>query len=167
MKLKKLKIKNFRNFDNCEIELSNKNLIFGMNDVGKSNLIYALCLLFDRRTRNSQIFDTDFHACTTFKPIEISCYLDISEENEFNDIIIAKAENASVDDNQYFIIKLSIELEDNKFISNLYWGSENENLLAILMRGLNRTVLDDIFYCVFIPSQNDMTSKFKEFKKNC
>ncbi|WP_432481297.1 ATP-dependent nuclease [Moraxella sp. ZY200743] len=165
MKLKKLKIKNFRNFDNCEIELSNKNLIFGMNDVGKSNLIYALRLLFDRRTRNSQIFDTDFHACTTFKPIEISCYLDISEENEFNDIIIAKAENASVDDNQYFIIKLSIELEDNKFISNLYWGSENENLLAIPMCGLNRTVLDDIFYCVFIPSQNDMTSKFKEFKK--
>lgn len=32
------------------------------------------------------------------------------------------------------------------------------------MRGLNRTVLDDIFYCVFIPLQNDMTSKFKEFK---
>lgn len=61
MKLKKLRIINFRNFDNCEIELSNKNLIFGMNDVGKSNLIHALRLLFDNRVRNYSIYDTDFH----------------------------------------------------------------------------------------------------------
>lgn len=56
----------------------------------------------------------------------VPVYLDISEESEFKDIIIARAKNASVDDDQYFIIKLSIELEDNKYISNLHWGSENE-----------------------------------------
>lgn len=69
MKLTKLKIVNFRNFDECEIQLANKNLIFGMNDVGKSNLMYALRLLFDNKVRNYQIFNTDFHQMNTAKNI--------------------------------------------------------------------------------------------------
>lgn len=166
MKFRKLKIVNFRNFDDCEIELSNKNLIFGMNDVGKSNLIYALRLLFDGKVRNSPIYDTDFHTCDTSKSIEISCYLDISsEENDFNNIIIAKADNAITDNKVLFVIKFTIEFSNNQFISNLFWGSENEELIEIPMRGLNRTMLDDIFYCIFIPSQNEILSKFKDFKK--
>ena len=165
MKLRKLKIVNFRNFDDCEIELSNKNLIFGMNDVGKSNLIYALRLLFDSKARNNQIYDTDFHACNKSNPIEIPCYLDISEEDDFNKIIRAKADNAITDDEVLCVIKLKIEFSNNQFISTLSWGSENEELIEIPMRGLNRTILDDVFYCVFIPSQNDILSKFKDFKK--
>ncbi|UQX77384.1 AAA family ATPase [Mannheimia haemolytica] len=165
MKFRKLKIVNFRNFDNCEIELSNKNLIFGMNDVGKSNLIYALRLLFDSKTRNNQIYDTDFHTCNKSNPIEISCYLDVSEENDFNDIIIAKSDNAIIDNTELFVIKLTVEFSGNQFTSNLSWGSENEELIEIPMCGLSRTMLDEIFYCVFIPSQNDISSKFKDFKK--
>lgn len=165
MKFRKLKIANFKNFDDCEIELSNKNLIFGMNDVGKSNLIYALRLLFDSKARSNQIYDTDFHICNKSNPIEISCYLDISEDNNFNNIIIAKADNAITDNEVLFIIKFTIEYSNNQFISKLSWGSENEELIDIPMRGFNRTILDDIFYCVFIPSQNDILSKFKDFKK--
>ena len=144
MKFRKLKIVNFRNFDDCEIELSNKNLIFGMNDVGKSNLIYALRLLFDSKVRNNQIYDTDFHACDTSKSIEISCYLDISsEDNDFNNIIIAKSDNAITDNEALFVIKFTIEFLNNKFISNLFWGSENEELIEIPMYGLNRTSAHD------------------------
>ena len=73
MKFKKLIIKNFRNFDECEVELTNKNLIFGMNDVGKSNMIYALRMLFDYKIRNKEVFDTDFHNKNTAINIEISC----------------------------------------------------------------------------------------------
>lgn len=165
MKLRKLKIVNFRNFDNCEIELSNKNLIFGMNDVGKSNLIYALRLLFDSKARNNPIYDTDFHICDKSKPIEISCYLDVSGENDFNNIIIAKADNAIIDDKELFVIRFFVEFSNSQFISSLSWGSESDELMAVPMRGLNRTILDDIFHCIFIPSQNDILSKFKDFKK--
>ena len=38
MKFEKVVIKNFRNFDNVELDLSNKNIFFGLNDVGKTNL---------------------------------------------------------------------------------------------------------------------------------
>ena len=40
MKLKTLSIKNFRNFEDISITLSNKNVVFGMNDVGKTNFLY-------------------------------------------------------------------------------------------------------------------------------
>lgn len=42
MEFKKLVIENFRNFSSIEIDLSNKNVIFGMNDSGKTNLLFAI-----------------------------------------------------------------------------------------------------------------------------
>ena len=49
MILKSLQIENFRNFDNVTVKLSNQNVIFGMNDMGKTNLMFALRFLLDRK----------------------------------------------------------------------------------------------------------------------
>ena len=48
MRLEKLRIKGFCNFNDTEIVFQEKSLIIGANDVGKTNLIYALRLLFDK-----------------------------------------------------------------------------------------------------------------------
>lgn len=48
MKFAKIEIKNFRNLENVSIDLSNKNVFFGMNDIGKTNLLYALRFIFDK-----------------------------------------------------------------------------------------------------------------------
>ena len=40
MKFDAVTIKNFRNFENITIDLTNKNVLFGMNDVGKTNFLY-------------------------------------------------------------------------------------------------------------------------------
>ncbi len=45
MKIKKLKIENFKSLKNTEILLGNLNLITGVNSVGKSSLIQSLLLL--------------------------------------------------------------------------------------------------------------------------
>ena len=42
MRLEKVRIKGFRNFDDTEVIFQKKTLIIGANDVGKSNLLYAL-----------------------------------------------------------------------------------------------------------------------------
>lgn len=53
MKFEKVVIKNFRNFDNVELDLSNKNIFFGLNDVGKTNFLWLnLC---ERRMHLCQI----------------------------------------------------------------------------------------------------------------
>ena len=36
MKFKNITIENFRNFEKIDIALDNKNVFFGMNDVGKT-----------------------------------------------------------------------------------------------------------------------------------
>lgn len=64
MKFDSITIKNFRNFDNITIKLDNKNVFFGMNDVGKTNFLYALRYLFDREIRKRNLIDTDFYKKT-------------------------------------------------------------------------------------------------------
>lgn len=46
MKFEQIAIKNFRNFENIEICISNKNIFFGLNDIGKTNFLYALRYVF-------------------------------------------------------------------------------------------------------------------------
>lgn len=48
MILSSIKLKGFRNFKNAKINFSKKALIIGANDVGKTNLLWAIRLLLDR-----------------------------------------------------------------------------------------------------------------------
>lgn len=47
MYLSRIKIQNFRNFSNLDVELGGNIVIVGENRVGKSNLLFALRLIFD------------------------------------------------------------------------------------------------------------------------
>ncbi|WP_426273668.1 ATP-dependent nuclease [Exiguobacterium sp. R-17] len=47
MKIEKIEIKNFRNFESLEVEVGEQIVIIGENKVGKSNFLYALRLLLD------------------------------------------------------------------------------------------------------------------------
>ena len=82
MKFEKVFIKNFRNFDDVEINLSNKNIFFGLNDVGKTNFLYALRYVFDKDIRKQNLLDSDFHDKQLDKPIEITVVLDISDTDD-------------------------------------------------------------------------------------
>ena len=46
MIIEKLTIENYRNFRSFEIELKRFNLIIGENNIGKTNLLNALGLIF-------------------------------------------------------------------------------------------------------------------------
>ncbi|MBV6555687.1 AAA family ATPase, partial [Acinetobacter baumannii] len=48
MKIDKVILKGFRNYKDATINFNNNTLIIGENDVGKTNLIYALRLMLDR-----------------------------------------------------------------------------------------------------------------------
>ena len=61
MEFKSISIKNFRNFEEVTVDLSNKNIFFGMNDVGKTNFLYALRYVFDKEVRKNELLDSDFY----------------------------------------------------------------------------------------------------------
>ncbi|KLO21563.1 hypothetical protein X275_08740 [Marinitoga sp. 1197] len=47
MKIKKLKVKNFKSFNELEVELKNFNVLIGANAAGKSNFIHIFEFLRD------------------------------------------------------------------------------------------------------------------------
>ena len=68
MKFDAVTIKNFRNFEDITISLTNKNVLFGMNDVGKTNFLYALRYIFDKDVRRQNLSDTDYYKKNTKNP---------------------------------------------------------------------------------------------------
>lgn len=177
MKLKKLIIKNFRNFKNIEIELSNKNVIFGMNDTGKTNLLYALRFLLDRDIRKNGFLNTDFYKNDTSKKIEIILEIDISDRNlddessfsKNSKFLISKIKGARDSDENLdsFFIKLEANYDDNSLFGNpdMYWGSILENLQNIPRIGETYEI-DRIFKMMYVnPNTDDLQKIFKRNRK--
>lgn len=83
MRIDRIQIKGFRNFDNEEILFQPKTLIIGANDVGKTNLLYALRLLFDKsiNEHDLELTNSDYNAYTGTDKVEITVTLcDIVED---------------------------------------------------------------------------------------
>jgi putative ATP-dependent endonuclease of OLD family len=165
---KSLKLKNFRNFEEIYIELKDKNIILGMNDVGKSNLLHALRLVFDKKLRLEDIHSTDFHNKNDKDPIEIVIGLDISQdEKEDVQKLKAKAHEAiTQEESKNFYIKLKIENRiEEGVLKKFYWGDEITDLKEIKTKGINYLILDDVFSVIYIPSHVETIKVFNEIKK--
>ena len=83
MKIDKIRIKGFRNFQDEEITLQKKTLIIGANDVGKTNFLYALRILFDKSITDQdlELAPSDYNAYVNADRIEITVTLvDITED---------------------------------------------------------------------------------------
>lgn len=83
MQIDWIRIEGFRNYDNETINLENKTLIIGSNDVGKTNLIYALRILFDKSLsdRDLELSDSDYNAYIKANEIVITvCIKNINED---------------------------------------------------------------------------------------
>jgi len=61
--LSRIKIKNFRNFLDVDVELTHKQVIIGENNTGKTNFLRAIQLILDRDFSDSdrQLQESDFH----------------------------------------------------------------------------------------------------------
>ena len=77
MLLKTIYIKGFRNFKEVNVNLNEHSLIIGANDVGKTNLIYALRLLLDRgfSDYDYELDESDFYAYEETHEIIIRAYI--------------------------------------------------------------------------------------------
>lgn len=107
MKISKVKIVGFRNFKNITVNLCTKNLIFGANNIGKSNFIYALRLLLDRNLSENDIEpeDTDFYAFEDTNRFEITIYFDDIQEPLSNDDCIRAKFKGKIGDDNTLILK--------------------------------------------------------------
>lgn len=97
MILSKIVLIGFRNYENATINLNEKALILGANDIGKTNLIWAIRLLLDRSLSDYDIMpqDNDFYAYEETNEFQITLFF--SEVT--NDCVVARMKGFIGDDN--------------------------------------------------------------------
>lgn len=105
MRLEKLKINGFRNFEQIEVNLNQSTLLIGPNDVGKTNLIYALRILFDKSLSIDDITlkDSDFNVNNNKN--ELTIIVSITDFNEVDDekIISKHGKSRNCSDGRLYI----------------------------------------------------------------
>ena len=164
MKFASIRIENFRNFEKIELNLSNKNIFFGLNDVGKTNFLYALRYVFDKDIRRLSMLESDFHNKNLNKSIEIILTLDISDVASTDcQKIRAQMKGALLSDHHNVYIKLKAEYDRKEMIAIpiLYWGGDIEHLQEMKQRGYMYE-LDYVFQVIYIDSYVDLHSLFKK-----
>ena len=101
MKLSKVRLKGFRNLKKSTINLNNKTLILGANDVGKTNLIWALRLLLDKSLSDYDIEprDSDFYAYQETNAFSILlCFTEVDD-----DCVVSKMKGKISDDSKLYL----------------------------------------------------------------
>lgn len=164
MEFKNIMIKNFRNYEDINVDLSNKNIFFGMNDIGKTNLLQAIRYVLDKDIRKQNLVDSDYHNKNISSPIEITISMDISDyENKDNQKLRAQMRGALFSNENLVYIKLIAkydQVEQNAEI-NLYWGSNLENLYEMKRNGL-LFASDYVFNVTYIDAYVDLYALFKK-----
>lgn len=164
VKFEKIKVKNFRNFKNINLDLSNKNIFFGLNDVGKTNFLYALRYVFDKDIRKLNLLDSDFHNKNFNKPIEITVTLDISDVACADcQKLRAQLKGALRSEHEKVFIKLKAEYDHQEMLALpiLYWGGDLKHLQEMKQRGYLYE-LDYVFNVIYIDSYIDLHSLFRK-----
>lgn len=171
MEFTEISINNFRNFKEASIRLSNKNVIFGMNDIGKTNFLYAIRFLLDPELRRQGFSKTDFNNNDISNKIEIVLTIDLSDfDNEDTQNLIAatrgvrKSPMDESEDKLY--VKLESEFNEQEQFGNiiLKWGSNKDELEEIPIRG-NISNLDRVFKVFYINPLVNLDHLFNKYKK--
>lgn len=164
MKFNSVTIKNFRNFEDISIDLTNKNVLFGMNDVGKTNFLYALRFIFDKEIRKQNFNDTDYYKKNVFNPIEIIISIDISDtEDADSQKLRAKLKGAILSDQNIVYIKVKADYNKKEMIGVpvLYWGGDIEDLEEMKVHGTFFEI-DYVFNVIYIDAYVDLYTLFKK-----
>lgn len=181
MKIEWIKIKGFRNFDNEKINFAEQTLIIGANDVGKTNLIYALRLLFDRSLsdRDLDLFNSDYNVYTKSDSIEITVKIvDVKEDclvtvfkGDLNEATVyIQYKNSKNSD--YSILsgatEETLEEKNSRFYIkrlNMEYVNTNRNLDSFMKRGKTQILEDAKLILSEEQTQSDEQSVLK-IKRN-
>lgn len=167
MKFAKIEIKNFRNLENVSIDLSNKNVFFGMNDIGKTNLLYALRFIFDKNTRRNGLQETDYFQQDTSKKISIAITISLDfSQNDLTDtssqkIIAVFGKYMDSDAKKiHFELKSIFDVNENESQISLFCGINKDSLIELDINGSYSSDIDKVFNVVYIDSYLDIKKIF-------
>jgi putative ATP-dependent endonuclease of the OLD family len=160
MLLKRVVISGYRNFKNSIVNLNNKSLIIGPNDIGKSNFLRAIRLLLDRNLSDAEIEpnDADFYAFEDTHKIEITLHF-----QEVTEDCIKSRFKENISDKDELIIQYQATRDPSTGLKNykIRIGPSMENLkdgeIRFYLKVLNLH---------YIGSNRDLNAFIKREKKH-
>lgn len=167
MKLSRLIVENYRNFKGIDLKISNLNVLFGINDIGKTNLLSAIRMLLDPQCRRIGFVDSDYHLKDTSKRIRIVLGIDISDEDDDDTKkIFAKAKViGSGNDTLYISLETRYNTENLFSEIQMSWGDDLEDLEPLQMTQQFRCDVDNIFNVIYIDSSIQLENVFKRYAR--
>lgn len=163
MKFKAITIKNFRNFADFTVNIGNKNVFFGMNDIGKTNFLYAVRYLFDRDMRKRDLIDSDFHKRNVDEKIEISVNIDITDTaSPDTQKLRARLKGAisSADTEAVILLEAVYNSLDKRADIIMWWGGGKLVEVKASVGGFFE--VDSLFNVTYINSYVDLNELFKK-----
>ena len=169
MKLSRLMIENFRNFEDVAINLSNKNVVFGMNDVGKTNLLCSLRCLLDRKIRSDGFSESDYYHRDTSNVIKISLEVDLTDRQTDRDSqhIISKvggSRDSSELNRFYFQVIGTFDHSEALGVPELFWGNNLDSMHKIPQNG-SFSDIDRLFNIIYVDPTIDLDYVFSKNRK--
>ncbi|MDI9312834.1 MAG: AAA family ATPase [Limnohabitans sp.] len=159
MILSEVQIKGFRNFKDTTINFSEKSLIIGENDIGKSNLIYALRLLLDKGFSENDLIpnDNDFYIHENTQEFQIK----LKFENVTDDCIRGKIGTyISNTDLLYLVYRGSKDINENRYEIFASHSGVNTELTSI-----PRSLYIKVLHLRYIQSSRDLFGYIQKEKK--
>jgi putative ATP-dependent endonuclease of OLD family len=153
MEFKTITIKNFRNFADLTVNIGNKNVFFGMNDIGKTNFLYALRYLFDRDMRKHDLIDSDFHKRNVDEKIGISVSIDITATASADtQKLRARLKGAigSADTEAVILLEAAYNSLDKRAEITMWWGGSKLVEVKASVGGFFE--VDTLFNVIYINS---------------
>ena len=158
MRIEWIKLKGFRNFEDARINFCEKTLIIGANDVGKTNLLYAIRLLLDRTLSEADIepAETDLHIQLDGNQVEDLEIL-IKLSNITEDAVLSRLKGWVTDDGETF---LKYEADGLDLRHKLYIGYAEDALEEIDSRSYLKHI-----HLQYIQSSRDLTHFIRSEKR--
>ncbi|MGX5641833.1 ATP-dependent nuclease [Bacillus toyonensis] len=162
--ISRVTIKNFRNFKNVDVDLTNKQVILGENNIGKTNFIRALQLILDPNLSDYDRYleETDFND-TIETPFNNKEIIEIAIEIqgfEHNTALLATFCDATINTNPP-TIRITYEfapISDKEYGYLIYLGEDKSFAFTHQHRKmLNLKVISGL---------RDANSDFRNFKKS-
>lgn len=165
MKFKEIYIKNYRNYKSATVALDNKNLFYGLNDIGKTNFLHAIQVLLDKRTRKEGLVKTDYYKLKTEESIEIRLKIQIGNDED-SDKLRAKLKGALRSEDNIVYIRLVSTYSEQAGESEieLEWGGDIARLETIGGTPY-KCDMDDVFEVTYVDSYAHLEEYFKKWGK--
>lgn len=160
MQLSQATIRGFRNFNEATINFGVKSLVIGGNDVGKSNLLYALRMLLDRSLSESDLEPQDSDFCVWSETDTIEILLEFRQVHE--DCVLSKLkEHVSDDGTTYIGYRATRDTVSKKKTYTFLVGRSKEALVEIDNRFYLR-----VLNLKFMDSNRDLFAYIRRERKN-